>query len=99
QMRAAERLRREGITGLGLLFTVEEERSSTGARAANQHPLASKCEYLINGEPTDLDLAIGSKGTFRLNIKTKGKAAHSAYPEEGESAIEKLLDTLEDVRH
>jgi acetylornithine deacetylase len=99
QIMAAERLRSEGITHLGLLFTVEEERSSTGARAANEHPLASKCEYLINGEPTDLDLAIGSKGTFRLNIKTKGKAAHSAYPEEGESAIEKLLDILEDIRH
>jgi len=82
-----------------LLYTVEEERSSTGARAANEHPLASKCEYLINGEPTDNDLAIGSKGTFRLNIKTTGKAAHSAYPEQGDSAIERLLDILKDVRH
>ncbi|MCO5332727.1 MAG: M20/M25/M40 family metallo-hydrolase [Pyrinomonadaceae bacterium] len=89
----------EGITDIGLLFTVEEERASTGAKAANMHPLAAKCEYLINGEPTDNDLAIGSKGTFRLMIRTTGKAAHSAYPEEGESAIEKLLDILEDVRH
>ena len=32
-------------------------------------------------------------------IHTTGKAAHSAYPEEGDSAIEKLLDILEDVRH
>lgn len=99
QITAAESLRREGFTDIGLLYTVEEERSSTGAKVANDHPLAAKCEYMINGEPTDNDLAIGSKGTFRLNIKTKGKAAHSAYPEEGESAIEKLLDVLEDVRH
>lgn len=99
QITAAERLREEGIEDIGLLYTVEEERSSTGARAANEHPLAAKCEHLINGEPTDNDLAIGSKGTFRLNIKTSGKAAHSAYPEEGDSAIEKLLDILEDVRH
>jgi acetylornithine deacetylase len=54
---------------------------------------------MINGEPTDLDLAIGSKGTFRLNIKTTGKAAHSAYPEYGDSAIEKLLEILDDIRH
>ena len=54
---------------------------------------------MINGEPTDNDLAIGSKGSFRLKIKTTGKAAHSAYPEIGDSAIEKLLDILEDVRH
>lgn len=99
QITAAELLRKEGIVDIGLLYTVEEERSSTGAKVANNHPLAAKCEYLINGEPTDNDLAIGSKGTFRLNIKTTGKAAHSAYPEEGESAIEKLLDILEDIRH
>ncbi len=99
QITAAEKLRKEGVEDIGLLFTVEEERASTGAKAANLHPIAAKCEYLINGEPTDNDLAIGSKGTFRLNIKTSGKAAHSAYPEEGESAIEKLLDILEDVRH
>jgi len=99
QITAAERLRTEGIEDIGLLYTVEEERSSTGAKTANLHPLAAKCEHMINGEPTDNDLAIGSKGTFRLKIKTYGKAAHSAYPEEGDSAIERLLDILEDVRH
>lgn len=99
QIVAAERLRREGVTDIGLVYTVEEERASSGAKALNGHPLASKCEFMINGEPTDNDLAIGSKGSFRLMIKTSGKAAHSAYPEEGESAIEALLDILEDVRH
>jgi len=99
QINAAEQLRKERIEDIGLLYTVEEERASTGAKAANLHPLAAKCEYMINGEPTDNDLAIGSKGTFRLNIKTKGMAAHSAYPEEGDSAIEKLLDILDDIRH
>jgi len=99
QITAAEQLRKEGIEDIGLLYTVEEERTSSGAKAANQHPLAAKCEFMINGEPTDNDLAIGSKGTFRLMIKTDGKAAHSAYPERGDSAIEKLLDILEDIRH
>ena len=99
QITAAELLRKEGIADIGLLYTVEEERASTGAKVANAHPLAAKCEYMINGEPTDNDLAIGSKGAFRAKIKTQGKAAHSAYPEQGESAIEKLLDILEDVRH
>lgn len=98
QITAAEQLRNEGISDIGLLYTVEEERASTGAKAVNNHPLAAKCEYMINGEPTDNDLAIGSKGSFRLMIKTSGKAAHSAYPEEGDSAIETLLDILEDIR-
>lgn len=99
QITAAEELRKQGIEDIGLLYTVEEERSSTGARAANDHPLAAKCEYMINGEPTDNELAIGSKGSFRLKIKTTGKAAHSAYPEMGDSAIETLLDILADVRN
>lgn len=99
QVTAAEELRRQGIEDIGLLYTVEEEASSTGARAANEHPMAAKCEYLINGEPTDNDLAIGSKGSFRLKIKTSGKAAHSAYPEQGDSAIEKLLEVLDEIRH
>lgn len=99
QITAAEQLRAGGVEAVGLMFLVEEERTSAGAKKANEHPLAAKCEYMINGEPTDLDLAIGSKGTFRLKIKTTGKAAHSAYPEEGESAIEKLIDILNDVRN
>jgi len=98
QIFAAERLRKEGIEDIGLLFTVDEEQGSTGARMANKHPIAAQCEFMINGEPTDNDLAIGSKGSLRFYIKTTGKAAHSAYPEMGESAIEKLLDVLTDVR-
>jgi len=81
-----------------LLFTVDEEAGSSGARAANEHPLAASCRYLINGEPTENKLAIGSKGSLRLRLKAEGRAAHSAYPEHGESAIERLLDVLGDIR-
>ncbi len=98
QIFAAEQLRKQGVNDIGLLFTVDEEQGSSGARAANKHSIAAKCEYMINGEPTDNDLAVGSKGSLRFIIKTKGKAAHSAYPEMGESAIEKLLDILADIR-
>lgn len=98
QIAAAERLRASGVAEIGLLFVVDEEVGSTGARLANKHPAASGCRYLINGEPTDNRLAIGSKGSLRVRLKTLGQAAHSAYPERGESAIEKLLDVLADVR-
>lgn len=97
QICAAEKLREQGINDIGLLFTVEEEEGGAGAKVANTHPLAARCEYIINGEPTDNDLAIGSKGSLRFYIKTVGVAAHSAYPEQGESAIEKLLEILNDV--
>ncbi|GAC1446566.1 MAG: succinyl-diaminopimelate desuccinylase [Pyrinomonadaceae bacterium] len=98
QITAAEELRAAGVETIGLLFTVDEELGSAGARAANTHRLARDCQYLINGEPTENKLAIGSKGTMRVLIKTQGRAAHSAYPEQGDSAIEKLLDILADVR-
>lgn len=98
QIAAAECLRAQGIEEIGLLFTVDEEIASLGARAANEYTLAFECRYLINGEPTDNLLAIGSKGSLRARVKTEGRAAHSAYPEAGESAIEKLLNALAKLR-
>jgi acetylornithine deacetylase len=98
QITAAECLRAEGINEIGLLFTVDEELGSEGARVANAIPHASECEYLINGEPTDNRLASATKGSLRMTLKTKGQSAHSAYPEQGDSAIEKLLDVLQDIR-
>ncbi|MDQ5845682.1 MAG: M20/M25/M40 family metallo-hydrolase [Acidobacteriota bacterium] len=98
QIMAAEELRRSGVNEIGLLFTVDEEMSSAGARVANQNKLAGQTEYLINGEPTDNKLATATKGSLRLTVTTSGKASHSAYPEYGESAIEKLLDVLESLR-
>lgn len=98
QIAAAERLHAEGTNEIGLLFTVDEEMGSLGARVANQHRLAASSRYLINGEPTDNLLAVGAKGSLRAVVKMAGRAAHSAYPEAGESAIEKLLDALANVR-
>ena len=98
QIAAVQRLRAEGVNGVGLLFTVDEEVTSAGAKAANKHPLSSSCQYLINGEPTDNRLAVGTKGSLQVAIRIEGRAAHSAYPEQGDSAIEKLLDVLDDVR-
>src|SRR5580692_6946853 len=85
-----------GHTNLALLFVVGEERNSAGALAAAKSPRGSK--FLINGEPTENKLALGSKGALRLELIASGRMAHSAYPELGESAIEKLLDALEKVR-
>ncbi len=93
---AAEELLARGRSNFGLLFVVGEERNSAGAYAAARQPRGSR--YLINGEPTENKLALGSKGTLRHEIVAHGRMAHSAYPELGESAIEKLLDALERIR-
>lgn len=91
QIVAAEKLRNEGIH-VGLLFLVGEERDSIGAKAANLHPIASR--FMINGEPTENHLAIASKGALHVEMIARGKMAHSAYPELGESAIDKLVEAL-----
>lgn len=93
---AARELLEEGTRNLALLFVVGEERNSTGAFAAAKHPRGSK--FLINGEPTENKLALGSKGALRLELIASGRMAHSAYPELGESAIDKLLDALAELR-
>ena len=98
QIIAAETLRAEGNNEVGLLFTVDEEAGSDGARIANDSSRARECEYLINGEPTDNKLASATKGSLRLTLTATGRAVHSAYPELGASAIEKLLDVLNDIR-
>jgi len=93
---AAERLLPASVRGFGLLFVVGEERNSAGAYHMSGIRRGSR--YLINGEPTENKLALGSKGALRYEIHAKGRMAHSAYPELGESAIEKLLDVLQKAR-
>src|SRR5262249_11376342 len=92
---AAQRLARDGMTDFGLLFVVGEEAGSQGAQAANL--MENRCRYLINGEPTESKLALGSKGAVRLVLKARGRAAHSAYPELGESAIHRLIEVSADL--
>ncbi len=96
QVAAAERLRAKGETRVGLVFVGGEERGSDGAKAANR--IASKSRFLINGEPTDLRLGAATRGAFRVRLTASGRAAHSGYPELGESAIDKLIDCLVALR-
>lgn len=93
---AAERLLEQGTRNFALLFVVGEERNSAGAYEAAKHPRGSR--FLINGEPTSNRLALGSKGALRYEVTAAGRMAHSAYPELGESAINKLLDALSAMR-
>src|SRR5713101_5512804 len=93
---AAEALLEQGGRNFALLFVVGEERNSVGAYYAAAQPRGSK--FLINGEPTENKLALGSKGALRYEIVAEGRMAHSAYPELGESAIDKLLSALERIR-
>lgn len=98
QVAAADRLRREGDTRVGLLFVVGEERGSDGARVANEAGIGAGCRYLIDGEPTDSRLGLATRGILRVRLHASGRAAHSSFPELGDSAIDKLLDALVELR-
>ena len=92
QIGALDQLRAAGEHRVGALFVVGEELGSLGARTANREPRASR--YLIDGEPTDNRLGVATRGVYVVRLRASGRAAHSSHPEEGESAIEKLLDAL-----
>jgi acetylornithine deacetylase len=97
QVTAVERLRAAGETRVGLLFVVGEERGSDGARVANQCA-PEGVRFLVNGEPTDNRLGAATRGLLRVRLHAKGRAAHSSFPELGDSAIDKLLDALMVIR-
>jgi acetylornithine deacetylase len=95
-LKASEALLEGGQRDFGLLFVVGEERNSAGAYKMAQLPRGSK--YIVNGEPTENKLALGSKGALRYEVAATGKMAHSAYPELGDSAIHKLIEALCAIR-
>ena len=106
QVAAADRLWREGESRVGLLFVVGEERGSDGARKANEAADGSSIipgapsprRYLVDGEPTDNRLGLATRGMLRLKLRASGRAAHSSFPELGDSAIDKLIDALVELR-
>lgn len=98
---AAERLRAAGRP-VALLFVVGEEVTHDGAHAANEfaksyfaHDGARR--VLLNGEPTEGTLAVGTKGAMRVIVRTAGRAAHSAYPHLGHSATHALVHLLAEL--
>lgn len=97
---AAEKLRDRGLP-VALLFVVGEEVTHDGAHAANEailkRQIPSASRVMIDGEPTESTLAVGTKGAIRVTVKTQGKAAHSAYPHLGHSATRDLIHLLAEL--
>ena len=97
QVAAVDALRAAGETRVAMLFVAGEERGSDGARVANERA-PQGLRFLINGEPTDNRLGAATRGILRVRLHASGRAAHSSFPELGDSAIDKLLDALMVIR-
>ncbi|MEP6491400.1 MAG: M20/M25/M40 family metallo-hydrolase [bacterium] len=97
---AAEHLRDSGFP-IALLFVIGEEVTHDGAHAANEAFAAkrvpSSSRVIVNGEPTENTLAVGTKGAVRVTVRTTGQAAHSAYPHLGHSATRDLVHLLAEL--
>jgi len=94
---AGEMLLAAGVQDFGYLFVVGEETDSIGAKLANQNFATLGSEFVIVGEPTESQFVRASKGAFTAAVRFRGTAAHSAYPERGDSAILKMIAALSQV--
>ncbi|MEA2491545.1 MAG: hypothetical protein QOH21_3337 [Acidobacteriota bacterium] len=96
---AGERLLARGIRDFAFLFVVAEETDSIGAKEANEHFRDLGSEYVVVGEPTESKFARASKGAFTAFVRFRGRAAHSAYPELGDSAINKMVAAIAEINN
>lgn len=94
---AGERLRARGIEDFAFLFVVGEETDSIGAKKVNEHFRDLGSEYVVVGEPTDSTFVRASKGALTCVVRFRGVAAHSAYPELGDSAVTKLVAAIGEI--
>jgi len=68
-----------------------EEAGQDGAKAL---AAKEKFDFVVVGEPTDLEVVFKHKVDFTARIIATGRAAHSSCPERGENAITKLAAGL-----
>lgn len=94
---AGERLRADGVRDFAFLFVVGEETDSIGAKSANEAFRGLGSEYVVVGEPTESTFARASKGALTIVAEFEGKAGHSAYPERGDSAINKMVAAIAEI--
>ena len=94
---AGERLKAHGINEFAFLFVVGEETDSVGAKTANTAFAGRGSEFVVVGEPTESTFARASKGAFTCTVRFEGLAGHSAYPERGDSAINKLVAAITEI--
>ena len=74
----------------------EENAGYFGTKVLAEKGINAK--YHIFGEPTGFNIFIAEKGFLRLKIIISGKEAHAAFPENGENAIEKMSNIIQELK-
>ncbi len=56
-----------------------------------------KPDYVLLGEPTNLQVYRGQRGRMEVKIGVKGKSAHGAHCDQGDNAIYKMLPVIKQI--
>lgn len=80
-----------------LAFVADEELHNKGTQSVLDLPEVKEVDFAIIGEPTNLEICIGHRGTARSVIKLHGKPCHSSKPEEGINAISKMSFVIQAI--
>jgi acetylornithine deacetylase/succinyl-diaminopimelate desuccinylase-like protein len=76
---------------VGFAGLADEEFEQLGAKACAARKMA---EFVIVGEPTNLDVVYTHKGTAWIEIETQGKSVHASNPKIGVNAIDRMIEAL-----
>ncbi|MBV8813350.1 MAG: M20 family metallopeptidase [Verrucomicrobia bacterium] len=80
---------------VGFVGLVDEEADQLGSKVcAERH----KVDFVLAGEPTNLDVVYTHKGTAWLKLHAKGKSAHASDPSAGVNAIELLTEAFASLK-
>lgn len=82
---------------IALAITTDEETRNKNALFLLEQGYKPKCVLLPDGS-NNWDIESNAKGAWTVEIDMNGKTAHGSRPWDGESAIDKLLDYLKEVR-
>jgi len=76
---------------------VDEEGAGTGALGLLESGF--RADHIIIGEPTGvIGIAISYRGSLTFTLTSSGRGGHSSAPYVGDSALDKLLDAINEVR-
>jgi acetylornithine deacetylase len=82
---------------LAVVLTADEEIGCVGAkRLLREKQLSAR--YAVVGEPTQLHPVVAGKGYALGEVVVRGKAAHSAFPQAGRSAILDAATLIDSIR-
>lgn len=81
---------------LDLFISVDEEGDAQGVRSAIENNY--KCDMVITGEPTNLQMVPTHCGLLILEITTYGKSTHGSIPMQGVNAIDRMFELISGLR-